>query len=888
MAPAPRQVKWRELKSLGENIDWERKEERAEVLDRLETLLRDWGNWNRAPNLRDTFTPGQIERLLADPAVCWKRINDEKIRFIDLVAETGYRGQLEVDDRDGEAPLRRTTALHRAANYYNGDIVKSLFVIYDEYDANYGDEETGKTHFHVACEFGCVQAVEKFLEAGQDPNVVWEKTGDTPLHLAADSTSTNRKYVIESLLRGGADPNLANAEGFTPLHILCCGYDDVESAGLFFRNDDETVRIDAKNKRGHTALQLAIGRRLKNVLELLLRRGADPNLAAATGSTPLHYICARGFDEFDVALMQRYFQVCDDIGKTRTVQIDARDNEGRTPLHLAMLNYTWVMVKTLLERGADPTSADKHKSTPLHNICKTHSGDGFIRKFFKSNDSEGKRVQVNAEDESGDTPLHLALRIGSKATCEYLLRRDANPDAANKKGWTPLHVVCGRRVGRNDLVNALFEVGCEQDKRKRVDARDNLGRTPLHLALARGHRRLAESLLVKGADPVAADAAGSTPLHYVCDREEDDAGSLELLFESSVSWRLRRVRIDARDESGRTPLHLALAKGCKKPTESLLRRGADPNLADNEGSTPLHVICRRKHDDDLAKKFFEINDELNQTVRVDAVDKKGRTPLQWAVVNFSSKLVEYLLARGADMSTFVFPSEVCFADRIVSPDENKANFRLELVSGDQTFVRIKSPDESSANDRLRLASGALTVVKRLQKEGYKLVQRDATMMMKLFKNYGLFEATDLRRLCRDNQRFEKEAKTFKIRGQLWLYGLIHLPPKEATKKLASVVNHLKLKEKLSGLDKGFCWVCDSYLSEILLRKFCKRWALDLFYTNLLHRRLPVEMCEIVLEPLTNQDLCNICLAAPDINDDKKSKSRKGPAKIKKALKRLRK
>ncbi|KAL7302617.1 hypothetical protein TKK_0004679 [Trichogramma kaykai] len=74
------------------------------------------------------------------------------------------------------------------------------------------------------------------------------------------------------------------------------------------------------------------------------------------------------------------------------------------------------------------------------------------------------------------------------------------------------------------------------------------------------------------------------------------------------------LRIDARDKSGDAPLHCALASGdWKKTTELLLRKGADPNAVNVDGSTPLHVICMNSRDDGL-EPFFGLVDELGRRV----------------------------------------------------------------------------------------------------------------------------------------------------------------------------------------------------------------------------------------------------------------------------------
>ncbi|CAB0034586.1 unnamed protein product [Trichogramma brassicae] len=131
---------------------------------------------------------------------------------------------------------------------------------------------------------------------------------------------------------------------------------------------------------------------------------------------------------------------------------------------------------------------------------------------------------------------------------------------------------------------------------------------PLPSALKWNCIKGAERLLQEGANPNIANMAGVPPLHYV-------------LSDSS--------------------------KDCLRPMLVLLQNGANPNLSDTEGLTPLHFIVK-KNDDMLAMVFFDINEELNQLVQVDAQDKFGNTPLHLALRYDCMKLAELLLKRGVN------------------------------------------------------------------------------------------------------------------------------------------------------------------------------------------------------------------------------------------------
>ncbi|CAB0033151.1 unnamed protein product [Trichogramma brassicae] len=153
------------------------------------------------------------------------------------------------------------------------------------------------------------------------------------------------------------------------------------------------------------------------------------------------------------------------------------------------------------------------------------------------------------------------------------------------------------------------------------------------------------------------DDSGYTHFHAACRIGDYDVIKefLELGQDPNCLW----------TETGDSPLHLALVIHyynifTKDTIQLLLRSGADLNWANKEGSTPLHVICKNCGYVRLIKEFFEITDANQQTILIDAKDKLGRTSLQLSVASLFPDLVDVLLDRGADLSSFVFPTENYF------------------------------------------------------------------------------------------------------------------------------------------------------------------------------------------------------------------------------------
>ncbi|CAB0044613.1 unnamed protein product [Trichogramma brassicae] len=272
---------------------------------------------------------------------------EAKYDFIEFVVRTGYKDEPKVGE-DGKPLLHRTTALHHAARRgrFHAPMVPLLFNIFNRFDVNYIDD-VGISHFMFACMHNCVEAVEKFLELGQDPNCHGKGKDLSPLVYALGNRS---KDMVRLLLKYGANPNLSNCTAaMTPLHRLSFRLLDNELLDDSIMNvhidlvemifDDcqdkyKPVNVEARNKFGDTALHFALKENMRKVVEVLLRRGADPNVADSYGSTALHIICKKKDGDVWAKML---FQVCDEV--SRIVQVDARDNEGRTPLQLAVANF---------------------------------------------------------------------------------------------------------------------------------------------------------------------------------------------------------------------------------------------------------------------------------------------------------------------------------------------------------------------------------------------------------------------------------------------------------------------------------------------------------------------------------------------------------------------
>uniref|UniRef100_A0ABD2XL04 Uncharacterized protein n=2 Tax=Trichogramma kaykai TaxID=54128 RepID=A0ABD2XL04_9HYME len=610
----------------------------------------------------------------------------------------------------------------------------------------------------------------------------------------------------------------------------------VAKAGYKYRPDVEEIDVNGEPWPQRTTLVHLVAKSADQNGSHRLRDEIISDLLKIYGNFHVNYIDDSGLTHFHAACA--FGRLNDDSIERYLNEARVNPNHcmlpqtGDTPLLLALNQHPDFknrshVLSCLLKAGADPNAINiVNGFTPLHVICqKSWTDRDMVNEFFNMCEALSERqVNVDAQDYFGNTPLHMAAYCRNDEAVKALLKLGANPNIVNSKGLTLLHVICHVGPDDEDLMDSCFEI----NKELQLHVRDEKDRTSLELALSHGYRYLAESLLRHGCDPNSANSQGLTPLHVICNRKEDDDDLLKTFYR--VCDELNHVvQVDARDKSGQTPLHYALANGCKeRMVQKLLHRRAEPHAVDAEGSTALHAICRRKQDDDLVEIFFDYLDDLQQAVRLDARDNTGRTPLEWAVANYQSKNVEELLRRGADVSGFVFPSETEY---------------------DETFPSQTITDNES---KLKLVCRILVCLDWLTIKYYRLTTNDFLTIVKFFVKHELFlDSKDLTSL----KEFANRAKNIQINNRnsiTSVYDLIVSEPVEAA-KLILIQDSLYFPPNPIEL-------CEMPLCEMISRRFFLNLSVYPFW-ELIHRRLPLEICEIILGKSMNKDLSSIILAA---------------------------
>jgi ankyrin repeat protein len=290
-------------------------------------------------------------------------------------------------------------------------------------------------------------------------------------------------------------------------------------------------------------------------LGALLAHGANPARPGTAGRQPLHWLCLNAApaqeDEESPARTARTLLACG-------VPVDARDEEGASPLHYAISAGSEPLVDLLLQHGADPDQPDAPGRTALLRLLdpdapgvrRTEPLVQPLVSLLLARDAE-----PDATDEAGRTPLYWCAVRQWPGPADALLASGADPGAHTADGrsiwWAAVaasSVQGGQMLDPHQqaLLDRLLQAGAA------VDERSAGGATALYFAVLKGKIGLAGLLLQHGADASARTHEGLTPLDRAV---ADGADSLVRMLESygadresTASAFLRRTRPDDADE----------------------------------------------------------------------------------------------------------------------------------------------------------------------------------------------------------------------------------------------------------------------------------------------------------------------------------------------------
>jgi ankyrin repeat protein len=403
--------------------------------------------------------------------------------------------------------------------------------------------------------------------------------------------------------------------GLTTLQAaVCCKGKNKDRLALVKYLLSQKVNVNDIDYVESTALHFCAALGNGDIIDLLIKEGANPNVYDAEALTPLHLAINNGHMSCVVSLLNNWAKV--DLSDTDVMDPQEKYEVERivsvpgaslylakrgTPLHVACSTNRVEVAARLIGQGKANINSSKgpHGCTPLHIACRAGFHD-----MYKLLVSEG--ANVLARDESGEEPLHRCIEHGSLEIAELLLKNGARGGSPNHVGVTPVHLAAA--FARTNLLKTLVKQGgADVDVNsactKTYDDWDG-GRTPLMYAAHNGNIETFRTLVDLGADWRKMSGVGWPALFYAVEANRKEV--VEYIVKRDLADGVH-VLVD----KSRTPLMVAAMHNALESAEVLIK--AYPftvNWQDDMGRTSLHWAAKRSQQE-VMKKIVDCGGDIH-------------------------------------------------------------------------------------------------------------------------------------------------------------------------------------------------------------------------------------------------------------------------------------
>jgi serine/threonine protein kinase len=482
------------------------------------------------------------------------------------------------------------------------------------------------------------------------------------LHCAIEHEQTK---IALNLLDRGADTNLRNSKGLTPLHeVVVNDLPESQKKNLLQALVLHKANVNATNNNIESPLMLAIKKQDPELVKSLIELKADPNTTDSEKSS-LWHILAKW--EKTVPLKQNSTTVDDDaINKIADiaqqlvmakVDINKPNQDGDTALHIAVKNQNQVLINLLI----------------IH------------------------QAKSDVKNKNGQTPLTMAIADKNIDVIKLLIMSGVNVDLANSSGKRPLLIAI--EMAKHDYGRLFDQI--EQDESKIIDRNNKQGFKDQITALpmantSQGEQRttleIVSALLVGGANPNLGDHNGDTALHFLGRLQPPTEGCIH---RDSLSIKLLELFMSYHadpkvvNKDGDTPLHFAAQQDFFPLIKRMINYGWSATQKNEGGESALSI----------AKSTFEVSTDKMKILMtrdpksnaVNTQDKNGNTLLHLALKDKSSpafklKIIRLFANAGANLNITNNSGQTALQANLKSDNDPAHYASKQSVETIQSFV----------------------------------------------------------------------------------------------------------------------------------------------------------------------------------------------------------
>ncbi|MGR3302530.1 MAG: ankyrin repeat domain-containing protein [Candidatus Scalindua sp.] len=543
-----------------------------------------------------------------------KAIEHNNIEIVKLFIQAGIDVNYKINN--GDFPLEIALGYK-----INPDIAKLL--IENGADVNITERYSQEPMLQKAMGRRDSELVRMMVEKGADVNKASPARG-TPLDMALNYSRSDE--IIRIFIENGAD--ISGEKGIEYLE-KAVERKNYETVLLLLENG-----VDVKGDKGRAIFEKAFQESFsvnKKIIQCLVKNGVDfKGVRNRSGQNILHYSLISGRHSFSLGngpIFKIRFNEKDQIDKEfikdvirKIADINAKDRQGKSPLHYAIASNDLELISFLINNGADVNTYDNNGNTLFHAIALWKNEELLELLIQKGGD-------INKPNNDGLTPIQYLAFYGADIL-----------QIIETKGGT----------SGSTLIDALIKGDIEKVRTKIIDdpekikLLDRAGNSLLHYAIGSENYNLAKFLIEKGIDLNRKNNNGIIALDLAL--RKGNLQIVKLLLD-------RGSTVNTQNSKFNSPLHSAIyfkdKEERKKVIHLLMKYNININVQNTWGDTILHSAVRMA-ENELINLILYYNPNL--TLK----NKNGLNPLELALDRKKLNIAKLIIEHGGSVSDPLF------------------------------------------------------------------------------------------------------------------------------------------------------------------------------------------------------------------------------------------